>query len=125
MGWFVSGLFVCLCFGVLREVRVFAIRPEEALRGFKGRGEFIVKFRVGFCLRFSTAFQNRVCGWKVIKIATLVFFCRTHHHRKWTFQELNDHRFDFNEILCRQDRFWRGTMMALFKMADLAGDIAP
>lgn len=33
MGWFVSGLFVCLCFGVLREVRVFAIRPEEALRG--------------------------------------------------------------------------------------------
>ena len=45
---------------------------------FKGRGECIVEFRVGSCLRFSTAFQNRVCGWKVIKIATLVFFFAAH-----------------------------------------------
>ena len=58
MGWFMSGLFVCLCFGVLREVRVFAIRPEEALRGFKGRGELLCRVPRGILSTFLYSFSK-------------------------------------------------------------------
>ena len=63
MGWFMSSLFVCLCFGVLREVRVFAIfwvtgRKRHCVDWFKGRGELYSQVPRGILSTFLYCFSK-------------------------------------------------------------------